>query len=61
MDRSFTKMSKEKWDKVIDINLNAIFLATKVGILGFTRALFKEGGKYGILLILKHQAILKRI
>tara|TARA_B100001094_G_C17600698_1_gene516405 strand:- start:295 stop:459 length:165 start_codon:yes stop_codon:yes gene_type:complete len=54
-------MSKEKWDKVIDINLNAIFLATKVGILGFTRALFKEGGKYGILLILKHQAILKRI
>jgi 3-oxoacyl-[acyl-carrier protein] reductase len=83
-DRSFTKMSKEEWDTVIDINLNAIFLvtkavfpimkkarygriisassingfvgafgqanyaATKAGIVGFTRALCKEGGKYGI-------------
>ena len=77
-------MSKEEWDKVIDINLNGIFLvtkavfpimkkarygriisassingftgafgqvnyaATKAGIVGFTKALSKEGGKYGI-------------
>ena len=83
-DRSFTKMSKEEWDTVIDINLNGIFLvtkavfpimkkarygriisassingfagafgqanyaATKAGIVGFTKALSKEGGKYGI-------------
>ena len=83
-DRSFTKMSKEEWDTVIDINLNGVFLvtkavfsimkkarygriisassmngfvgafgqvnyaATKAGIVGFTRALCKEGGKYGI-------------
>jgi NAD(P)-dependent dehydrogenase (short-subunit alcohol dehydrogenase family) len=77
-------MSKEEWDTVIDINLNAVFLvtkavfpimkkaryggiisasyingfvgafgqanyaATKAGIVVFTRALCKEGGKYGI-------------
>ena len=83
-DRSFSKMSKDEWDSVIEINLNAIFVvtkavfpimkkarygriisassingfagvfgqanyaATKAGIVGFTRALCKEGGKYGI-------------
>ncbi len=83
-DRTLLKMSKDEWEKVINVNLTGVFNVTnsclpliieakgkiinissvvgqrgnfgqtnysaaKAGIIGFTKSLSKEVGKYGVL------------
>jgi len=82
-DRTLAKMTKEEWQKVIDVNLNGVFncskaalpliissqgkivnisslvgergnfgqtnyAASKAGVIGFTKSLSKELGKFGV-------------